>query len=171
MYCPRCAAENGDDTRYCRACGIDLESVAAIVRHESARLAATDAGRSERSEVPRSLAVRAKGARGVTSGVILLLVPLVTGPLFAAFANDPFVGLMLWLAFFGWMLIPGGFSLAQGLGALLESRVLSEVAGPYAELPKAEAPRLARSASGLIRSEAPPSVTEHTTRNLDTKDL
>ncbi|HEV2883706.1 MAG TPA: zinc-ribbon domain-containing protein, partial [Pyrinomonadaceae bacterium] len=28
MYCPRCAAQNLDDAKYCRACGTNLETVA-----------------------------------------------------------------------------------------------------------------------------------------------
>ena len=28
MFCPRCAAQNLDDAKFCRACGTNLETVA-----------------------------------------------------------------------------------------------------------------------------------------------
>ena len=27
MFCPRCAADNSDDAKYCRACGADIHLV------------------------------------------------------------------------------------------------------------------------------------------------
>ena len=31
MYCPKCAAANADDAKYCRACGLDLSVVAQAI--------------------------------------------------------------------------------------------------------------------------------------------
>lgn len=35
MFCPRCAAQNLDDAKFCRACGTNLETVALEVAVEA----------------------------------------------------------------------------------------------------------------------------------------
>jgi hypothetical protein len=168
MFCPRCAAENGDDSRYCRACGLDLAPAAAMVRDEGSPVALV---RDEPPRLPESdeaVKRRAAAARRITSGAILLLIPMLTGPIFWIFVEEPFLALILWVAFFGWMLIPAGFSLSQGLGDFIEQRVLrrarSDDQGPSGAL---EAARFA----ALQSADPPPSVVEHTTRKLDTNGL
>ncbi len=41
MFCPRCAAQNLDDAKFCRACGTNLESIALAL---SGRYLPADAG-------------------------------------------------------------------------------------------------------------------------------
>jgi hypothetical protein len=168
MFCPRCAAENGDDSRYCRACGLDLTSAAAIARNEPVAAAVIRDEPPRLPESEESLQRRAAAARRITSGAILLLIPMLTGPIFGMVVETPFLALILWVAFFGWMLIPAGFSLSQGLGDFMEQRVLRRARrddeGPSGAL---QAARFA----ALQSADAPPSVVEHTTRKLDTNGL
>jgi hypothetical protein len=165
MYCPRCAADNVDSARFCRACGTDLEPVALALAGEvapPAQGAALDA--KARTEW---LQQRGRGASGVTTGAVLLSISLLMAVALSLMPATEVPWPFLWIAFFGWMAIWGGISLAQGIGMLFEARaVLGEAAPTTRRLTPRTAPGL-QSGGVVLAAEAPPSVTEQTTRRLD----
>jgi hypothetical protein len=132
---------------------------------------AKDGSQHEAGALPDWVKKRGKGVRDMTNGAILLAIVALMGAVFLALAPANMTGLMIWLAFFGWMAIPGGISLAQGLGAIFEARVLSRGGALTTEqLPAPAAARLANPSGAALISEAPPSVTEHTTRKFNTNE-
>ena len=168
MYCPKCATENADDGRFCRACGIALDVVALAL---DGKLVQKD--KKKRTARETADLKRAKGIRDLITGICMMIVSLLIllGPM-------PFIGpkafgwLVLWSCFFGWMAVWGTISLAQGIGRVIESGGPNN--GPRSKLGVLPA----NTTSNLVGSGEDqhsisydmsplPSVTETTTRHLD----
>ncbi len=114
-----------------------------------------------RIEAVEIVKTRGRGDRFLTSGAVLLGVPILTALLFLALGRMGETGLILWLAFFGWMIIPASLSLAVGLGAAFEARSLrSAVGGPS----RSRLPDIAEAPGRLPAAE-------ETTRRLDTHEI
>jgi len=168
VYCPKCATENADDGRFCRACGIALDVVTLAL---DGKLVPKD--RKKRTARETAEAKRSKGIRDLITGICMMIVSLLIllGPM-------PFIGpkafgwLVLWSCFFGWMAVWGTISLAQGIGRVIESGGLDRGPGSERRVPPAnttsnllvsgeDQPSISHDISPL------PSVTETTTRHLD----
>ena len=161
MYCPKCAAQNLDDAKFCRACGADISLVPQAVAGELAeRLAAVerggDAGCAPGRETPS-----VEGA----------VVSLFMGAAFLAIALALFVsgsGNNWWF----YMLIPAFIFLGKGVGSLVrlnEERKRASSAPRAGETTYLDQPQ--RAAAALPPRETgeiitPASVTEGTTRHL-----
>jgi hypothetical protein len=163
MYCPKCATENLDTARYCRACGLDISLVPQAmtgrlpVQAESSDDASRDRSRKRgrKDKGPMSME---KSVTNIFMGLGLLFVAL-------ALSRSP-AGMFWWY----WMLIPAFSMLGGGVAGLLrvrreEPRGLPS-AGPVisSSLPPARASALPpRNTSEMMQ---PPSITEGTTRHL-----
>jgi zinc-ribbon domain len=159
MYCPKCATQNAEDTKFCRACGTNLSLVPQAL---TGRLPAAPSDRRrgrhrnrerEREEAPSV----ANGITKAFTGVGFLIVS------FAVFFFAP-AGRIWWF----WMLIPAFATLGKGIAEIVSARYgpnltqgMNQTAIPAAA---------ARTGELTPRNEAlfpPPSVTEQTTRHLD----
>ncbi|HEX8706644.1 MAG TPA: zinc ribbon domain-containing protein [Pyrinomonadaceae bacterium] len=170
MYCPKCAAQNIEDARYCRGCGADISLVPQALTGQlpEARAVGYDAegkpydatGRRIRKGPPRL----DKAIGNVFTGIAFILVALSV----LIFAP---AGKIWWF----WMLIPA-FSLLGG--GVAEFVRLKQSRGEEVRLPgmRPQAQRAIPPAPGVgalaQRSTSelvapPPSVTEGTTRHLD----
>ena len=160
MYCPKCATENSDETKFCRSCGSNLSLVPQAL---TGRLPEARSGRRRHRDRDRALdpANPATLANGITKafmGLGFLFVSL------AVFAFAP-AGRIWWF----WMLIPAFTMLGKGI-----SEIVSFKYGPNLTqgTSKPAMPPVAHTGELPARSEAifsPPSVTEQTTRHLDPK--
>lgn len=168
MYCPRCAAQNLDDAKFCRACGADIRLVpqalqgtlhAAFDKPESGRVS------KRRKDKKRAPATVDAALKDIFEGIGLFIIFLVG--LFA------FRG-AFWVTV--WFIIPALASVGEGIGKLIrvqqEQRRLA--AAPYEGDDVHTQPfthaRIARELSSPDTREivgAPASVTEVTTRHLD----
>jgi len=162
MYCPRCAAQNLDDAKFCRGCGTNLETVALAL---SGRLQPTSTDNDEESGKDW-LSVRHEGVQKIIRAIGLLVASLLIGMALGLFSNTN-DWIFVWLVFVGWMAAWGVISLVSGIGSLTEARFLrrrieqsTAVSLPErnTEFITAELPR--------SRLAAPMSVTEHTTKSL-----
>lgn len=169
MYCPGCAAQNLDGAKFCRSCGTDLETVAlALADH----LVPVDVGKEKANSAEaanRSLKKRSRGVRNTVKGGILLGTALLIGIALALFSNKP-DWIIIWTVFFGWMACWGAVSLAFGIGAILESRLMSNQVEKTARGAVRTAQLLPADDAGMVpdvlaapRAYSPISVTEHTT--------
>jgi hypothetical protein len=168
MYCPRCAVQNLDDAKFCRACGADIRLVphalqgtlhAALERPEKG--GATRRGK-EKKHAPATIDAALKD---IFSGIGLFIIFLVGLFVFHG---------AFWVTV--WFIIPALASVGEGIGKLIRAR--QEGAGlpaaPYEggnfhPAPFAPAP-VVRELSSPDTTEivrAPASVTDVTTRHLD----
>ncbi|MDT4897374.1 MAG: zinc-ribbon domain [Acidobacteriota bacterium] len=163
MYCPRCAAQNLDDAKFCRACGTNLEAVAlALSGQYHLKDQAGDAP-DEKSWLKK----RSEAVSGLIKGAGLLAASLLIGGALGLFSNGK-DWIIVWVALAGWMACWGVIALTSGLGTLLESksmlryieRTAQETVAPTAQ------PLLADDSRKIPDALPPVSVTEYTTEPL-----
>lgn len=166
MFCPRCATQNVDDAKFCRACGADISLVPqALTGHLAEQLAVDDgsesAGHSRRRHKRGETPTLDNAMRNIFMGVAFLIISAVI----CFFVR----GGMSW-GF--WMLIPAFTLGGKGVGQFLAAnRDKQRLAPPYAS-PAQSMPPVARlnelpprNTSEFLRP--PASVTEGTTRHLN----
>ncbi len=154
MYCPKCATQNTDDTKFCRSCGSNLSLVPQAL---TGRLPEARSRRKHRhdfeQEGPPSIA---NGITKVFMGVGFLLVS------FGSFFFAP-AGRIWWF----WMLIPAFAMLGKGVAEIVSAKYSPTLAQG---MNQTAMPPAARTGELPPRSDVfypPASVTEQTTRQLD----
>ena len=169
MFCPRCAAQNLDDAKFCRACGTNLETVA---------LALADKYHPAKSESGKTLdpfeswlETRKKAVNTIVHGMGWFMSSLLIGLALGLF-SDTSDWIIIWTALAGWMAVLGIFSMFSGTASLMESRFvrrqLAERSGD------ATAPQTLPAGERLIMNDTltkpvpspQTSVTEQTTTRL-----
>lgn len=170
MYCPRCAAENLEDAKFCRACGTNLEVVALALAGRN-RPAKAGKGKADALEAGKSwVERRSEGTGGIIRGTGLLVASILIGIALGLFSNEP-DWIMVWVIFAGWMACWGIMSLTSGIHALTESRFMrrqmaDETAGPRLPALTSDAPARLPETPVTARLTPPPSVSEGTTELL-----
>ena len=153
MYCPGCATQNVDSVKFCRACGTNLEVVSLALRGQSVLPA-----EAQPREVDWIEKQRTSKRRLIQGGMLLGLSALIAAFGFSII-GEPFVWLMIWAVFFGWMAGWGGVLLSWGLSSLIEAKsALRELSA----VPVATAIADAHNTNRLTGQ----SVTEDSTRKL-----
>ena len=161
MFCPRCAAQNLDDVKFCRGCGTNLENVALALSGQQLP------SKSDNEPKESWLQLRRRGTGSLVRATGLLGSSLLIGAALGLFSNQN-DWIIIWMVFCGWMAVWGVFSLVSGIQALLESRYARE---EVAELQSQPQPaRLPEAVSGF-GAPLPRSVTENTTRSLAEQPL
>jgi hypothetical protein len=155
MYCPTCATQNTDGTKFCRACGTNLSLVPQAL---TGRLPEAPRGRRHRQAFEHG--GPANIGRGITKVFMGLGFIMVAA---SAFFFAP-AGHIWWF----WMLIPAFTLLGKGVAEIVTAQQ-AQRANPgsgYTAMPAAV------NTTGLppqpnFETLPPPSVTETTTRHLD----
>ena len=169
MYCPRCAVQNLDDAKFCRACGADIHLVPQALQgtlRAASDKPARDAGAKLCEEKTRSPATVDGGLRDIFKGLGLFII-FLTG-LFV------FRG-AFWVTI--WFIIPALASVGEGIGQLIRAQQEQArlPAAPYVGGGDvraglfAPAPVAGEFSSPDTREiiRSPGSVTDVTTRHLD----
>ncbi len=159
MFCPKCAAQNVDDAKYCRACGTDISLVPQALTgpFEGEGCGPGKSGRGRAS------------VEGVVQHVFMGL-----GFLFVAFAIKTWGRSIGGHAWWFWMLIPAFSMLGRGVALHFRLKEEQKRLAPPAFVPahQAAVPPPASYAGGLPPRNTseivtpPTSVTEGTTRHL-----
>ena len=170
MFCPRCAAQNLDDAKFCRGCGTNIEIVAlALSDSEHPTTQASNAIDSKLGKT--SLEKRREARNNLIQAGGLIGGSTLVGAALGIFSNQP-DWIFVWLVFAGWMACWGIFSLVAGIGELMDAKDLSrelETAEMHTQLAKSLATRGSRvetnelTPPGLLPR---PSITESTTEPL-----
>jgi hypothetical protein len=172
MYCPRCAAQNLDDAKFCRACGADIRLVPqALMGNLPAGIetAVEDKVARRKKEKKREPATIDAGLKNIFKGIAFLLIFLAGMTIFRG---------AFWVTI--WFIIPALESIGQGIGQLIsvrqeeQARLMrppmyeNEIAQPPTFAPAPNFTALASpDTAEIVGSPSPPSVTEMTTRHLD----
>jgi hypothetical protein len=164
MFCPKCAAQNLDEAKFCRACGSDISLVPQAL---TGQLARADDDLSEFDERGRSRVER--GTRKLVGGVCYLVVFLCMMFFFRQF---------WWMTF--WFIFPAIANISAGVGLLSQHawRQSGHLPGGIkgtsrlganktTALPRMSVNEIAPADTSEIVAP-PPSVTEATTRHLGT---
>jgi hypothetical protein len=164
MYCPKCATENLDTARYCRACGTDISLVPQAMTGQLP-VAVEDASDDDSHDWSKKRKRKSKGPMSMEKSITNIFGGLGFLALALALSRSP-VGAFWWF----WMLIPAFSMLGGGVAGLVRARRLEQRALPTAgpvvvsNLPPARVSALPpRNTSEILQ---PPSITEGTTRHL-----
>jgi hypothetical protein len=169
MFCPRCAAHNTDDARYCRVCGADISLLPQVLSGElTAALSVTDEsaveekGKRRRSRKGKTKEKQPPTLEKAFENIGVGLAFLIISIMIAFFMPG---GAYWWF----WMLIPAGACAGEGIGQFLRIQREKTLGGarpplmPIArEAPLKNLPP--RDTSEMLQQ--PLSVTEGTTRHL-----
>lgn len=168
MYCPRCAAQNLEGVKFCRACGTNIETVALAL---AGRLDPARTSKAQNSGAAKTgLEKRSEGLMKIARAAGLLGSSALVGAALALFSHEP-DWIVLWVVFAGWMACFGMISLASGVAAIIESRVTLKTERATSELVGGKSTELVEGQAttakpGLSELALPPSVTEYTTKTL-----
>ena len=169
MFCPRCSAQNADDTKFCRACGTNLATVC---------LALTDPQQLSEATLERlaniSFAKRRKAISNLIHGTGWVSASTVIGVALGLFSNTN-DWIYVWLGLASWMACWGIILWSQGINKLVEARSLQRELGMASNgIPRRATHELADKESQALpgapttnKLGRPASVTERTTDLLD----
>jgi hypothetical protein len=170
MFCPKCATSNPDQAKFCRTCGLNLETLAVALVGQMP--SPTEFGAKKEWIDKRSKGVRETVAGSVLLGVSILAFLVV---LAIAAATGEAEIMATWfgvgLPWFIWGII----RLVKGIPDLVESKVMlrelrgmasGQATSSASALPPSPELRIAPSPAVVPDPVSPPSVTEHTTHTL-----
>ena len=170
MFCPRCAAQNLDDAKFCRACGTNLETVA-LALADKYHPAKDESGKAK-DPFENWLETRKEAVNKIAHGIGWFISSLLIGLALGLFSNTN-DWIIIWTGLAGWMAVLGVFSLFSGTASLMESRFLRRQLGqpsgalnqPVQPLSATDKVMLNESVpTSMLRPQS--SVTEHTTTRL-----
>ena len=152
MFCPRCGAQNDDQTKFCRKCGTQLDALALAVLDDS----------------PHQLTLQRKkritALNSITRGGAMLVSSAAFAFLLAIFSHEK-DWIVIWLVLVGWLAVMGLMSVASGISTMLESRLLKD-----SDTPNKRSMKPVESHGSLTTAKElslPTSVTENTTSLLN----
>jgi hypothetical protein len=164
MYCPKCAAQNVEDAKFCRVCGADISLVPMALAGklpEDMVVEGEDyAEKKPRRRKSKDQPTLEKGLENIGVGIAFLIISY-------------FVSTMFWgRAWWFWLLIPMFACFGEGIGQLIRSRRLRSLENSYnSQVSVPPAPGLhqlpPRNTSEIVPQ--PLSITEGTTRHLETE--
>ena len=169
MFCPRCSAQNSDDTRFCRACGTNLATVSLALAdpQQLSQVALEKLGNISRAKHRAGISNLIHGT-GWTAASTIVGVAL---GLFSSINDWIFV----WLGLASWMAVLGIIQVSQGVNKLVEARTLRHEAGlafgetthAGSDEPRKTEPAVLPEAASTNELAPRASVTDHTTEFLN----
>jgi hypothetical protein len=127
MFCPNCAAENQNQTRFCRSCGTDLEVVAFALNNRPGSSAEFDPGEENKVELTQlKLQLQTNGIQSIVRGALIFLMGILFGiPLFLFGKDSDWYTnwILVWLVLCGWLPVWGAIMIGTGLSNLFNSSI------------------------------------------------
>jgi len=173
MYCPRCATQNLEGAKFCRACGTNLETVALALAQQLDPAQLDNKTPTKPKAAKNKLEKRSEGLTKIVRATGMIGASGLVGAALALFSGKP-DWIIIWMIFAGWLACLGVIAFVSGIADLIESRFTPlherHTAGESVSqtnplrsgddqeiLPSSAAPNL------LV----PSSITEHTTELLN----
>jgi hypothetical protein len=163
MYCPRCAAQNADDAKYCRGCGADISLVPQAITGQLAERLGQEAvpGGRRRHGRERPATIE-RAVKSFIMGIGFVCVAIAISRYMPG-------GHMWWF----WLLLPAFALMGEGVAIYLRQKQDQSRLSPPLLTPPQQTHAIpptfrgkdlpARDTGEMI---PPPSVTEGTTRHL-----
>ena len=151
MYCPKCGKENSHEQRFCRSCGLNLQTISQAMTHEL----------SESQSVDDMAETLNRGLRGWHNPVIYGFLIIIIGLIMGIFGKE-ILGEKL-ISDIGILMALLGVGLLGFKGVLLTVSQSQNLPRPKVRL-EGESPN---KRPYTLQSGEPPSVTEHTTRTFE----
>jgi len=161
MFCPSCGTQILNEQKYCRACGMELEPVAALVAARGTLSSSSSSAKPDQQITFRAVKLVAAGASFFLSGAILSFAGRMI------FQRDDVVNLGVLALLFGLVMIL--FAFFQGLWAKTRPRTTARTGAntqPNLDQPNLEQPNLEQPRPNGLPSPMP-SVTESTTKLME----
>ena len=166
MFCPRCATQNSDDTKFCRGCGTNLSTVNLVLSDPQQLSTAALEKVASISSVKRR-----DGISKLIHGTGWIGASTIVGVALGLFSNTN-DWIFVWLGLAAWMACVGIIQWSLGINKLIEARYLStELKSAVADstfskqMHKSE-PAALPEVPKTNELAHPRSVTEHTTELL-----
>jgi|KBSMisStaDraftv2_1062788.scaffolds.fasta_scaffold14325_3 hypothetical protein len=153
MYCPNCASENSEEQRFCRTCGLHLQTISQVVSHQIRSIQKTDSAIKAFCE-PKNI-----WQNPLLYGFFLVLMGLLVVTI-----GKKIIGEQL-IADIGTLISLSGIAVFILKGVFLVQR--SQRSGSTEPTPDFTRADTTTELPHLIEAKEPPSVTEFTTRNFD----
>lgn len=120
MFCPRCATQNSDETKFCRSCGTNLATVSLVLSDPQQLSTAALEKVASISSVKRR-----DGISKLIHGTGWIGASTIVGVALGVFSNTN-DWIFVWLGLASWMACVGIIFWSQGINKLLEARYLSQ---------------------------------------------
>ena len=173
MYCPRCATQNLDGAKFCRACGTNLETVALALAQQLGPAQSDKDAAKKPTAGENKLEKRSEGLTKIVRACGLIGASAFVGAALALFSNKP-DWIIIWMIFAGWMACWGVIWLVSGIAALIESgftppqarHTASETVSRTTPLESGDDQEILPTPA-TPKLSLPSSITEHTTELLN----
>jgi hypothetical protein len=176
MFCPKCAAQNQDQTKFCRSCGTDLRAVALALDVQLTPSKEVSNIEEKKPEMTQQwLKLQGDGIHRVVQGAILFVMGVLLGIPLALFSKGSdwhSNWILVWLFLCGWLPVLGAITMGTGFSNLIHSRMmlrridrLATTMTALAEPPADETQKLPE-VEAAQEVSTPLSVSEHTTAPL-----
>jgi zinc ribbon protein len=173
MYCPRCATQNLEGAKFCRACGTNLETVALALAQQLDPAQLDNKTPTKHKAAKNKLEKRSEGLTKIVRATGMIGASGLVGAALALFSGKP-DWIIIWMIFAGWLACLGVIAFVSGIADLIESRFTPAHAGPRAVETVSQTTPL-RSGddqeilppSPIPKLSIPSSITEHTTELLN----
>ena len=119
MFCPRCATQNTEDTKFCRGCGTNLANVNLVLSDPQQLSTAALEKVASISSVKRR-----DGISKLIHGTGYIGASTLVGVALGLFSNTN-DWIFVWLGLASWMACVGIIQWSQGINKLIEARYLS----------------------------------------------
>ncbi len=171
MFCPQCAAPNADGVKFCRKCGMELETVAMVLSDMPAHAIEGSGKRSELKTPYEWMEKRSESIKEISTGVSLMVVSVLIGVAMFFFVPSHIPWILAWAVLVGWMACWGAISVGNGIAGVLNAksrlRLLGVAGKEAAIMPAKELSSAGQSFLVNGPSHGQTSVTEGTTRHLN----
>jgi zinc-ribbon domain len=172
MFCPNCASQNPDQTKFCRNCGLDLKNIALALNNLGETHRGVNNSEKKRIELTEQwIELHSEGFKRIIQGSLLILTAVLFGAALGLFLKGDVQEnwVLIWIIFCGWLPVWGAITLGEGISKMHQSWMihhnmakLSALLNPPANVETREFPQTADVHEGANAA----SVTEQTTSPL-----
>jgi hypothetical protein len=176
MFCPKCAAQNQDQTNFCRNCGTDLKTIAMVLSGQLTLSTEISNAIEKKAELAQQLSkLQSEGVPNVVQGAILFMMGMLLGIplyLFKAGTEWGMNWILIWLVLCGWLLVWGALEMGSGITNMIQSRMIRRRIDRLDATLTPAAGELSRDTQRIVEASISPqvattlSVSEHTTEHL-----